>query len=106
MHGVDVLVQAGAGTGSSLSDEDYRRAGAEIVDSAAEVWERAELICKVKEPLEHEFAYFRDDLTLFTYLHLAAYPEGGRRPARRRDDRHRLRDGAARRRPACRCSPR
>ncbi|HEU0172435.1 MAG TPA: alanine dehydrogenase [Acidimicrobiales bacterium] len=74
MHGVDVLVQAGAGTGSSLSDEDYRRAGAEIVDSAAEVWERAELICKVKEPLEHEFAYFRDDLTLFTFLHLAAYP--------------------------------
>ena len=74
MHGVEVLVQAGAGAGSSLSDEDYRRAGAEIVDSAAEVWERAELICKVKEPLEHEFAYFRDDLTLFTFLHLAAYP--------------------------------
>ena len=74
MHGVEVLVQAGAGAGSSLSDEDYRRAGAEIVDSAADVWERAELICKVKEPLEHEFAYFRDDLTLFTFLHLAAYP--------------------------------
>jgi alanine dehydrogenase len=74
MHGIEVLVQAGAGAGSSLSDEDYRRAGAEIVDSAAEVWERAELICKVKEPLEHEFAYFRDDLTLFTFLHLAAYP--------------------------------
>jgi alanine dehydrogenase len=74
MHGVDALVQAGAGAGSSLPDEEYRRAGAEIVDSAAEVWERAELICKVKEPLEHEFAYFRDDLTLFTFLHLAAYP--------------------------------
>jgi alanine dehydrogenase len=73
-HSVEVLVQAGAGVGSSLSDEEYRRAGAEIVDSATEVWERAELICKVKEPLEDEFAYFRDDLTLFTFLHLAAYP--------------------------------
>jgi alanine dehydrogenase len=73
-HGVEVLVQAGAGAGSHLADEEYRRAGAEIVDSAAEVWERAELICKVKEPLEDEFAYFRDGLTLFTFLHLAAYP--------------------------------
>jgi alanine dehydrogenase len=75
MHGVDVLVQAGAGAGSSLPDEAYRRAGAEIVASAAEVWQRAELICKVKEPLEDEFAWFRDDLTIFTYLHLAAYPK-------------------------------
>jgi alanine dehydrogenase len=75
MHGVAVLVQAGAGAGSSLPDEAYRRAGAEIVASAAEVWQRADLICKVKEPLEDEFAWFRDDLTIFTYLHLAAYPK-------------------------------
>lgn len=75
MHDIEVLVQAGAGSGSSLPDDAYRRAGAEIVDDPAEVWERAELICKVKEPLEEEFAYFRADLTLFTYLHLAAYPK-------------------------------
>jgi alanine dehydrogenase len=45
MHGVEVLVQAGAGAGSGLSDDAYRRAGAEVVASAGEVWERAELIC-------------------------------------------------------------
>jgi alanine dehydrogenase len=75
MHGIEVLVQAGAGAGSSLPDEAYRAAGAEIVADAAEVWQRAQLVCKVKEPLEHEFALLRDDLTLFTYLHLAAYPK-------------------------------
>jgi alanine dehydrogenase len=75
MHDIEVLVQAGAGAGSSLLDDAYRRAGAEVVDDPAEVWERAELVCKVKEPLEEEFAYFRADLTLFTYLHLAAYPK-------------------------------
>jgi alanine dehydrogenase len=75
MHDIEVLVQAGAGVGSSLPDDAYRRAGAEVVDDPAEVWERAELVCKVKEPLEEEFAYFRADLTLFTYLHLAAYPK-------------------------------
>ena len=74
MHGIDVLVQSGAGAGSGLPDDDYRRAGAEVVDTAGEVWERAELICKVKEPLKEEFAFFRDDLVLFTFLHLAAYP--------------------------------
>jgi alanine dehydrogenase len=75
MHDVAVVVQAGAGAGSSLTDDAYRRAGAEIVSTAAEVWERAALICKVKEPLDAEFGYFRDDLTIFTYLHLAAYPK-------------------------------
>ncbi|HKY66804.1 MAG TPA: alanine dehydrogenase [Acidimicrobiales bacterium] len=74
MHGIDVLVQSGAGAGSGLPDDAYRRAGAEVVDTAGEVWERAELICKVKEPLKEEFAFFRDDLVLFTFLHLAAYP--------------------------------
>jgi alanine dehydrogenase len=75
MHGVDVLVQAGAGLGSSIPDDAFRRAGAEIATDAAEVWERAGLICKVKEPLEEEFVHFRSDLTIFTYLHLAAYPK-------------------------------
>jgi alanine dehydrogenase len=76
-HGVEVVVEAGAGAGSSLTDDDYARAGAEVVKEAAEVWERADLVCKVKEPQPHEFEHFRPDLTVFTYLHLAAYPEVG-----------------------------
>jgi alanine dehydrogenase len=73
-HGIDVLVQAGAGAGSGLDDETFRRAGAEVVADAPELWERAELICKVKEPQPSEFAYFRKGQVIFTYLHLAAYP--------------------------------
>jgi alanine dehydrogenase len=75
MHGIQVLVQAGAGAGSGLPDDAYRAAGAEIVPGAEEVWQRAQLVCKVKEPLPDEFAWFRDDLTIFTFLHLAAYPK-------------------------------
>jgi len=73
-HGVQVLIEAGAGADSSFPDADYLRAGAEIVDKAEEVWERSDLICKVKEPQPNEFEWFRPDLTIFTYLHLAAYP--------------------------------
>jgi alanine dehydrogenase len=75
LHGAPVLVEAGAGAGASIPDEDYRRAGAEIVDDAAQVWERADIVCKVKEPQASEYAHFRQGLVLFTYLHLAAYPE-------------------------------
>jgi alanine dehydrogenase len=74
-YGVRVLIEAGAGADSSFPDDDYRRAGAEIVAAADEVWERADLICKVKEPLADELGHFRPGLTLFTYLHLAAYPD-------------------------------
>ena len=74
-HGVRVLVQQGAGVGASIPDDAYRSAGAEIVATAEDTWGRADLVCKVKEPKPSEFAYLRDDLTLFTYLHLAAYPE-------------------------------
>jgi alanine dehydrogenase len=74
-HGVPVLVEAGAGSGAAIGDDEYRAAGAEIVPDAADVWQRAALVCKVKEPQESEFAYLRPDLVLFTYLHLAAYPE-------------------------------
>jgi alanine dehydrogenase len=73
-HGIDVLVQSGAGNGSSLDDDTFRRAGAEVVAEAPELWERAELICKVKEPQPNEFAYFRKGQVIFTFLHLAAYP--------------------------------
>ena len=74
-HGVDVLVQAGAGLGASIPDEAYRNAGAEIVADAADVWARAGMVVKVKEPQQSEFEHLRPDLTLFTYLHLAAYPK-------------------------------
>lgn len=73
-HGVVVLVQRGAGDGARILDDEYRAAGAELVTDAAEVWERADLVCKVKEPQPSELPFLRRDLILFTYLHLAAYP--------------------------------
>ncbi len=71
-HGHEVYVQAGAGVGSSISDEEYVAQGARIVPTAAETWAIGEMVLKVKEPVESEFGYLRDDLLLFTYLHLAA----------------------------------
>lgn len=70
--GHTVLVQAGAGLGSGMTDEEYVAAGAEIVPGAADAWGRAEMVVKVKEPIAPEYQYLRKDLTLFTYLHLAA----------------------------------
>jgi len=70
--GHEVIVQSGAGAGSSMTDAEYRDAGATMLDDPAEVWGRAELLLKVKEPIASEYAYFRDDLVLFAYLHLAA----------------------------------
>jgi len=69
--GHQVLVEAGAGRDSGISDEDYRAHGAEIVDAAA-AWTRADMVVKVKEPLEQEYDYLREGLILFTYLHLAS----------------------------------
>ena len=74
-----VLVQTGAGRGSSLLDQDYVEAGADIVASAGEAWDRADMVVKVKEPLPSEFIHFRPELILFTYLHLAPLPELTRR---------------------------
>ncbi|WP_066251814.1 alanine dehydrogenase [Neobacillus drentensis] len=73
--GHSVLVEKDAGIGSGFTNEDYAKAGAEIVDSAEQVWTRADMIMKVKEPLSSEYKYFRQGLILFTYLHLAAEPE-------------------------------
>ncbi|HET9689694.1 MAG TPA: alanine dehydrogenase [Acidimicrobiales bacterium] len=67
-----VLVQIGAGAGSSLPDADFVAAGATMVDDADEVWGDAELVLKVKEPVAEEYHRLRTDLVLFTYLHLAA----------------------------------
>ncbi|MGP5496967.1 alanine dehydrogenase [Corynebacterium flavescens] len=70
--GHEVLVQTGAGAGASFPDTEYENAGARIVESAAETWQQAELVVKVKEPLPVEYGFLRPDLLLFTYLHLAA----------------------------------
>ncbi|HZT38783.1 MAG TPA: alanine dehydrogenase [Bryobacteraceae bacterium] len=70
-----VLVQSGAGTASSLTDREYEDAGASIVSSAGEVWRRADLVVKVKEPQPSEYEFLRPGLVLFTYLHLAPLPE-------------------------------
>ena len=72
-RGHDVTVERGAGEGSSFSDLDYREAGAAL-GSTGDAWD-AELVLKVKEPQPTEYGYLRDDLTLFTYLHLAADPQ-------------------------------
>jgi len=73
-RGVRVLVQAGAGRGAAFADDEYAAAGAEVLPEAAEVWAGAGVVCKVKEPQPEELPLLRDDLILFTYLHLAAYP--------------------------------
>jgi alanine dehydrogenase len=70
-RGHEVLVEIGAGVGSAFADEAFAAAGARLV-SVDEVWSEAELLLKVKEPIEPEYARLRDDLILFTYLHIAA----------------------------------
>jgi alanine dehydrogenase len=69
--GHEVLVQAGAGAGSGFADDEYEQVGADIVEGAAAAWS-AELVLKVKEPIAEEYGYLREDLLLFTFLHLAA----------------------------------
>src|SRR6478672_1993367 len=71
-HGHQVLVQKGAGEGSSIADEEFVAAGATIVPSADDTWGSADMVLKVKEPVAEEYHRLREDLTLFTYLHLAA----------------------------------
>ena len=71
-RGHEVFVQSGAGDGSAISDADFKRAGAQMITSADEVWAEADLLLKVKEPIEPEYSRLRDGQMLFTYLHLAA----------------------------------
>jgi alanine dehydrogenase len=70
--GHTVLVEKNAGAGSAISDDEYVKAGAQIIDSADEIWQKADLIQKVKEPIEIEYKRMRKGQILFTYLHLAA----------------------------------
>ena len=72
LAGHRVVVENGAGEESGFLNSDYQRAGAFIANAPGEIWEKAEMIVKVKEPLASEYKYFRPGLILFTYLHLAA----------------------------------
>lgn len=74
-NGHEVLIQAGAGEGSSISDDEFRTAGAKIVDSADDVWDQSDMVLKVKEPIDAEYSRMRKGQVLFTYLHLAASRE-------------------------------
>ena len=73
--GHTVLIEKDAGIGSGFSDMEYMSYGATICETAKEVWDKADLLIKVKEPLKNEYIYFRPNLMLFTYLHLAANEE-------------------------------
>jgi alanine dehydrogenase len=73
--GHQVLVQSTAGEGSGFGDEEYRAAGAEVVPAAADVYRRADMVVKVKEPVGPEYGLLREGQVLFTYLHLAPAPE-------------------------------
>ena len=72
--GHTVLVETQAGAQSGFPDAEYQNAGAEIVGDAGYAWGKAEMVVKVKEPIESEYVYFREGLVLFTYLHLAPLP--------------------------------
>jgi alanine dehydrogenase len=74
-HGHQVMVERGAGIGSGISDDEYVAAGASLAASPEQVWGKAEMIIKVKEPLEAEYPLLREGLILYTYLHLAPLPE-------------------------------
>ena len=74
-RGHQVLIETGAGLGSAITDDDYFQVGATILHSADEVWQRGELILKVKEPIAAEYSRMRSGQVLFTYLHLAASRE-------------------------------
>lgn len=74
-RGHHVTVESGAGVGSGITDEDYAAEGATIAPDAPSAWNQAEMVVKVKEPIASEYQYFRSDLLLFTFLHLAAEPE-------------------------------
>lgn len=73
--GHKVYVEKNAGLASGITDEEYLQAGAEILSNAEDVWNKSDLIYKVKEPIKSEYKYFRKGLIIYTYLHLAADEE-------------------------------
>ena len=70
-NGLNVLIETNAGVLSGFTDDDYIQNGATIANSAEEVWNNSKIIVKVKEPQKEEFKFFREDLTIISYLHLA-----------------------------------
>ena len=98
-HGIQVFVEAGAGDGASISDADYVAAGADIVPTAADAWSQ-QMVVKVKEPKDDEFAFLRARPHAVHVPPPRRLPRGRQGAGRRRHDRPRLRDGAARRRGA------
>ena len=74
-HGHQVLIETSAGVGSAITDADYQNVGATILPTADEVWAKAELVLKVKEPIAAEYSRMRSGQVWFTYLHLAASKE-------------------------------
>ena len=92
-HGHEVVVERNAGQGIGMDDDAYRKAGATVVATAAEVFAAAEMIVKVKEPQAVERKMLRKGQVLFTYLHLAPDPEQAAGSRRERRGVHRLRDG-------------
>ena len=105
-HGHEVLVQAGAGAGSSIDDDAYVAQGARILPDAEAVFGEADMILKVKEPQPSEVELLRPGQVLFTYLHLAADRELTAGAVRIRRDLRRVRDGRGRGAASCRCSRR
>lgn len=71
-RGHEVIIEQNAGAGSAISDTDFKEAGAQVLGTAHAVWEQAELLLKVKEPIAPEYELMREGQVLFTYLHLAA----------------------------------
>ena len=104
-RGHDVLVQKGAGLGSSITDEEFVSQGAKILDSADDVWGESDMVMKVKEPVAEEYHRLREGLVLFTYLHLAADQPLTASSSRARSPPSPTRPCSCRR-ACCRCSTR
>ena len=85
-HGHRVYVEATAGIGSGFQDEAYVQAGAKLLKKAESVWDKADMILKVKEPIHPEFEYMKPGQVLFTYLHLAAEEVVGTTTVGREED--------------------
>ena len=102
-NGHEVFIETDAGVGSSITNDEFVAAGAQILPTADDVWETGDLILKVKEPIAEEYHRMRKEQVLFTYLHLAASRECTDALLSVWHHRHRLRDCRASRPLACRC---
>ena len=74
-HGHTVIIEKGAGLGSGISDQEYKKAGAKLVNSSKEIYDKAQFIMKVKEPLPEEYHFLKEDQIVFTFFHFATSRE-------------------------------